>query len=393
VVNGAAPYAADLTGVISGTGAAAGSGDGLVKFGNGNVRLSAANTYTGRTFVGGQGSIFLNSATAFSPNTWMHLDGGAGGTLGGILGLGYNLAADLGVTGGKVHFAASGGFAAFGGDRTVTLNGGSNLTWGSTTSFVATSQNLILGQAKADGKITLTNGIDLNESSRTIHVNDGAAVVDAEMSGVLSGDFGGIVKTGAGTLALTGTSTYLGTTDVLAGKLLVNGALDETYTIVQSAGTLGGNGTIAGFGSISGTLAPGQGIGSLGGGYFSFQLGSIFSYELNSTLTTGDLLHVADLDILDGATLAVTDLAPAVLPEGTKLTLVSYINGYNGGSFTYQGNPLPDGSSFTAGPNRWQINYDDTSGGSNFSAQQAGATGRVTITIVPNVSPYSDWAQ
>ena len=330
---------------------------------------------------------------AFSPNSWMHLDGGAASTVGGILGLGYDLNADLGVTGGKVHFNTSGGFAAFGGNRSVTLNSGAVLTWGSTISFVANAQNLILGQAKADGKITLTNGIDLNDAARTIHVNDGTNAIDAELSGPITSAVGGLTKSGAGTLALSGTSTYAGTTTISAGKLLVNGTLGDTLTSVNTAGTLGGSGSTIGFTSVSGRLAPGQSIGSLGTGYLSLASGSVYSYELNSTLTTGDLTHATDLDLLEGATLTVTDLSPAVLALGTKLTLISHSGAFNSGVFTYQGNTLPNGGSFAVGPNRWQIKYNDTTGGSNFAADQAGATGRVTLTTVDNVSPYDAWAQ
>ena len=73
--------------------------------------------------------------------------------------------------------------------------------------------------------------------------------------------------------------------------------------------------------------------------------------------------------------------------------MISYSGTFNSGVFTYQGNTLPDGGSFAVGPNRWQIKYNDTTGGSNFAADQAGATGRVTLTTVDNVSPYDAWAQ
>jgi autotransporter-associated beta strand protein len=391
VVNGQAPFAADLTGAITGSGFANGTDNALVKFGNGNIRLSGTNTYTGRTIAGGQAAVILNSATAFSPNTWLHLDGGAAGTLGGILGLGYDLTADLGVTGGKVHLASSGGFAAFGANRSVTLNGGAALTWAATPSFVANAQNLILSQAKADATITLTNPIDLNDAERNIHVNNSPAVIDGSLSGALSN--GSLRKSGPGTLALTGTSTYLGNTTILAGTLLVNGTLGETYTSVDTAGTLGGNGTLEGIAFVSGTLAPGESIGSLKVGFLA--LAGNFSYELNSTLNQGDLVHSnSGLDLQEGASLAVSDLSPATLPLGTKLTLISYGGFWNEGVFNYQGNPLPNGGSFSLGGNNWQIKYDDATGGPNFAADQAGAAGYVTLTTVESsASPYDTWAQ
>jgi hypothetical protein len=66
-----------------------------------------------------------------------------------------------------------------------------------------------------------------------------------------------------------------------------------------------------------------------------------------------------------------------------KLTLISYTGGWDEGLFNYQGSPLANLDSFSLGGNEWQIRYDDTSGGSNFSSDQSGATGFVTITAVP----------
>lgn len=388
VANGAAQAAGDISGNVIGSGLANGTGDALVKFGSGNLRLSGSNTYTGRTVVGGEGSVILGSAGAFSPNTWMHLGGGTAGTLGGILGLGAgDLAANLGQSGGQIHFATSGGFAAFGGDRSVTLNGGSTLVWASTTSFVANNENLILGQAKADGTVTLTNDIDLNAAARTVHVNHGAAAVDAELTGGLTGADGALVKSGAGTLLLSGTSSYTGATTVSAGTLLVNGALGNTAVTVASAATLGGAGTIAGSVAVDGTLAPGGGIESLGTGNLAFADTSTYAYQLDSSALAGDLTCAAGtLDIAGGATLTLTELASGTLAEGSKLTLIGYQDAWNSGTFTWLGKPLEDDSRFLLGNNLWQFDYNDTTGGSNFADDQVDANRFVTMTVIPEPS-------
>ncbi len=391
VVNGQAAFAADLTGAITGSGIASGTENALVKFGNGNIRLSGTNTYAGRTVAGGQSAVIIGSAEAFSPNAWMHLDGANAGTLGGILGLGYNLTANLGTTGGHVHFATSGGFAAFGANRSVTLNSGATLVWASTASFVANSQNLIFGQAKADGTLTLTNPIDLNLEERNVHVNNGPAAIDGALSGTLTN--GGLRKAGPGTLALTGTSSYFGDTRVAAGTLLVNGALGDTFTTVETAGTLGGNGSISGSVFAGGSLAPGESIGSLRLGYLVLGETSTYAYELDSSSATGDLTHsTSDLAIVEGAALSVSDLSTAALAPGNKLTLISYSGAWNEVTFTYQGNVLPNGGTISVGGNNWQIKYDDTTGGSNFAAEQSGASTFVTLTTVEG-SAYDFWAQ
>lgn len=219
-----------------------------MKFGNGTLKLSGTNTYTGRTVVGGnEGSVVLGSAGAFSPNTWFHLDGSAAGTLGGTLGLGFgNLTADLGQVAGQVHFASSGGFSAFGADRTVTLNSNAPLVWASTTSFLASARALVLSQPKADGKITLTNPIDLNAAVRIVAANDGSAAIDAELSGNITGSLGSLTKVGAGSLLLSGAAnSYTGNTLVSAGNLTLGTGANLSFILGGTGvnNSVGGTGT------------------------------------------------------------------------------------------------------------------------------------------------------
>lgn len=393
VVDGAAQYAAKISGNITGSGVTSGTGDAVVKFGNANMILTGNNTYTGRTVVGGQGSIILGSAGAASPNTWFALDAGSGGTLGGILGLGHgDLNANLGQSAGNVHFNNSGGFAAFGADRSVTLNSGVALTWASTTSFVANGQNLILGQAKADAKVTVTNDINLNGAARTVHVNNGSSAVDAELAGSLTGTGGGLVKGGAGTLVLSGTSTYTGATTVSAGTLLVNGSLGATTVAVSAGATLGGNGMIEGALNVSGRLSAGNSIESLATGTVSLNNGSTLVHEMNpADAGLADLVASSgQLNLTGTVTLDLTGADSPLWALNDKVTLVSYFDidgstpGWNGGLF----NGYADDSQYTFGSNTWLFNYDDTSGGTNFTGDQAsGANARfVTMTLVPEPS-------
>jgi autotransporter-associated beta strand protein len=194
-------------------------------------------------------------------------------------------------------------------------------------------------------------------------------------------------KTGLGTQVLSGTSTYTGATTISGGTLLVNG----THTggaayAVSAGGTLGGTGSLTAAVNASGTVAPGQSIESLATGAISFLSGSSFAYEFDSSLVTGDLLASAGgLSILSGTTLSLLDLGSGTLPTdgSVKLTLISYAGSWNSGVFDYQGSPLANLNSFSVGGNEWQIRYDDTTGGGNFTADQSGATGFVTITAVP----------
>ena len=115
---------------------------------------------------------------------------------------------------------------------------------------------------------------------------------------------GGLVKTGAGTLLLSGNNSYSGTTAINSGALLVNGSQLSSATTVNSGGTLGGNGTLGAVTITSGgAIAPGTGdslsiltVGNSvwnGGGTYNWQLG-------NATGTAGtewDLISATGISI------------------------------------------------------------------------------------------------
>lgn len=74
---------------------------------------------------------------------------------------------------------------------------------------------------------------------------------------------GGLTKKGAGTLALSGKNTYSGSTFVEQGVLAVNGSVASDIFIGNS-GTLSGDGIMYAFTTAQGgSVAPGNGIGTL----------------------------------------------------------------------------------------------------------------------------------
>jgi uncharacterized protein with beta-barrel porin domain len=87
-----------------------------------------------------------------------------------------------------------------------------------------------------------------------------------------SGNSCSILMQGPGTVVLEGINSYIGGMDsqgnpilgstVTGGRLSVNGQISGGIT-VQGGGTIGGTGIIYGGGSISGTLSPGNSIGTL----------------------------------------------------------------------------------------------------------------------------------
>jgi len=194
-----------------------------------------------------------------------------------------------------------------------TLNGG--YIFGGESAHVSTYSGVIYnGNDSAAGTaVTLTaaTGGRVNVNSVT---RRGTAT-----SGSLGED--SLTKTGAGIVALTGTSSYSGVTNVNAGTLLVNGTISASAAttpknvIVSTTAALGGSGVINRDVVLNGaaTLTPGnmndagQSLGgalTINGGLdlastnvlnFGLGSGTSDSVIVNGNLTLAGTLNVADL--------------------------------------------------------------------------------------------------
>jgi fibronectin-binding autotransporter adhesin len=207
-----------------------GAGTGLTKTDAGTLVLSGTNTYTGSTIVSG-GVLRVGSASNLPSTTNLQLNGG-------VLELAGDIALTAGTGAGQMRWTGSGGFSAFGGDRTVNYNGGSDVTWG--TNFVTNTAPLILSSAASDSKVTFGNNINLGAATRTVVVNNGSADVDAALSGVLSN--GSLTVTGSGALLLSGLSTYTGVTTINGNATavvttLANGGVNSSLGVSGTAAT------------------------------------------------------------------------------------------------------------------------------------------------------------
>ena len=213
--NGSALVDAQLTGAISGS-------NGMTFGGNGTLELTTTNTYAGATTLAG-GVLRLSSSFAFPGG--IATTGGSGNLniAGGVVELNSsNFTRGLGTGASNVQFSSSGGFSAYNpsgtGSRFVNLGGGSaTVNWGA-TSFIPVGQSLILGSPSDNIMVDFQNPINTSPGTAMINVTDGSALVDARLSGVISGT-GGLTVAGSGTLELTNTNTYTGTTLLTGGVL------------------------------------------------------------------------------------------------------------------------------------------------------------------------------
>lgn len=210
----------------------------------------------------------------------------------------------------------------------------------------------VSGTAASTFDTTTSRGNHLANGTTTFNVADatGDANPDLWVRTILrnpSDDYGGtnvpaaMLKTGAGTMALTANNVYTGTTTVNAGTLLVNGSLGAGGGVtVQTGASLGGTGTINSAVAVNpgGTLAPGASIGTLTVNS-SLTLNGNLAVEVNTAAApSNDVVNVTGtLSSSVAGAVTVTNLGPA-LAAGQSFKLFNKAL-VNGGAFSIQ--PAP----------------------------------------------------
>lgn len=385
-VNTGATYT--VSGAVSGTGTLNKTGDGALTVSNTTSLTGGANVTAGTLTAANIGGTASTATIHVNSGATMNFTGG-------------DVANTLTGSGSVVNTA---GTVVFNGDNSgfsgsFTQNSDGNMQFGTSNSGSAsasvmlTNGELIMAgvgdYTVKMGSLATASGKNIrggNSATGTTTLEVGALGVDTTVSGGINN--GGakvlaLTKVGSGALTLAGTNNYTGATNVTAGSLVVNGNISTSSTTV-SGGTLQGSGSVAVLNATGGIVAPGNSIESLGAGNVSFGTGATYAYELDSQALNGDLLDSSGtLVIASGSILTLTELASGTLAPGDKLTLISYTGSWNGGVFDYLGNALADDSTLTLGFNQWTVNYNDLTGGGNFTSDQAGATGFVTLTVVP----------
>lgn len=341
-------------GTLYGHGGSGGFGGGGGGGAGGTLTTSGNGGFGGGGGGGGVGSIETGGNGGF---------GGGGGSFGGQPGFGAMIGGQS--TGGDG--LGTGGAIFVRDGSSLTIDGGS---FTSNTVARGNPAYLNMGQAIFLGSnVTLS----VNTGSMTIAETLGG---DGGVASIFGGNSdGGIIKTGTGTLVLSGANNYSGGTIINAGTLLVNNTTGSgtglpnvagsggTVT-VNHAGTLGGSGIIEGSVTVNsgGTLAPGASPGILTINNIVFQPGSFLSIELKGTATGTqyDQLMINGTVDLGSSTLAL-NLEFAATPGNSFFILVN--DGTEAIHGTFAG--LPQDGSMMIGDQLFGISYqgDFNSGG------------------------------
>jgi outer membrane autotransporter protein len=332
------------------------SGGGLVVTGSGGtLTLTGANSYSGGTDVHGGATLAVSAdgALGAAATTLKLGDATTTGTLrfagtfnlnaaraialgtgGGIIDLGANTGTIAqAITGGALVVTGNGGTLTLGNAANsyaggTDVHGGATLAVSADGALGAAGTSLKLGDATTAGTLRFGSAFTLN-ATRSIVLGASGGIIDTNgntgtIASVVTG--GGLTKTGAGNLILTGASTLTGPASVNAGTLSINGSIASAVS-VNSGGTLGGTGTVGATTVASGgTIAPGNSIGTLHvNGNLTLASGAVTAIELSPA--AADQIAVSGTAAL-GGTLAFSQGA-GTYTAGTdfKLVTASAVNG------------------------------------------------------------------
>jgi autotransporter-associated beta strand protein len=330
--------------------------DGVIDDGASTYNITVLQAGTGRTTLGGN-------------NTF---DGNISVTAGYLRATHANALGDS-TTSSTISFANTASLELAG---NITLPANKSLTF-SLNGVNNTDPKLInvSGNNTIDGTITLAGNEQFDVASgTTLTISSGI---------IQTGGSRFLVTSGAGTLILSGTSSYSGGTFITGGSLLVNGDISASDTVdVFGTGTIGGSGTLPDVSVNSGgTLAPGNSPGMISTGNLSMGSGATYSVELNGTTvgTQYDQTDVTGTVDLTNATLSMSlGFTPAF---GDTFTIIS-----NDGTDAITGtfNGLAEGATFTVSGTTFQISYV---GGSNGNDVVLTALEAPTVSVTADNNP------
>jgi autotransporter-associated beta strand protein len=317
------------------------------------------------TTIGGSASgeqssfiLFDNMATADHATFVINGAMGAGLTATELFFMDVTTAANARITANGGVGGSDGGVIFFqdkskGGKASITLNGNAELD-------IRTHKapGVTIGSLTGPGSVLLgTNTLTIGSNNQS-----------TTYSGVIE-DTGGVSKSGAGMLILSGANLYTGNTTVNGGMLVANnkrGSATGTGSVQVQAGTLGGKGF------ITGTVTVGSGTGS--GAFLApsvalkqpatLTLKSTLTFKADSTYTytlkakrnksQSDQVVAKGVTIESGAQFNFVGTAQGKLRQGTSFSIIS-----NTASTPISGTfaNLPDGAVISVSGNNLQASY------------------------------------
>ena len=262
--------------------------------------------------------------------------------------------------GGSIQFYDNSG----GGMASVAVFGNGSLVNGHKWSQVT------IGSLEGDGLVFLgANGLIIGSNNRS-----------TQFSGLIQDD-GSLTKIRNGTFTLSGANTYTGVTTIEAGTLRVDnqiGSATGTGTVNVNAGTLGGGGIITG----ATTVGTGDGTGSLLApsvgnnrpttltiqNALTFKADGAYTFNLDTKKAKADQVAANGVTIQSGAQFTFSAVANKRLQTSQAFTAINNTSATAiSGTFAN----LAEGSTFSAGRNKYQVSY-------------AGGDGNdLTLTVVP----------
>ncbi len=341
---------------------------------NGNLRLNIGENGTGTFTINGglvsltnpqnnsQSGLYVGGGNGGSGSGTLNVNGGTLATVDPLIyvGASANSNGTINMVGGRV--INSGGLVlgnASGATGTLNLNSGlfqaNAVTSNGGTGYLYFNGGT-LQISGAGGSIAATNGgnlsLYLGQSGATIDTNGNSiqALVPLVPNPSLVGTDGGLIKLGAGVLALNssnGQSTYQGPTQVSGGTLLVTGGLPNTSNInIASGAGLGGDGTMPSVAlAASATLAPGYTIlnpaqvGTISPATLTSN-GGILTFKLSNSNSTGnDQINVTGNVSLTNVTFNISSLLNGALQSGSY-DLLNYGSSSSLSGLTLTGLPL-----------------------------------------------------
>jgi len=376
-------YDLAVSGDITGSGGLAKIGDGTLTLSGiisntngistsaGTLILSGANTYTGNTTVNG-GTLKLGAAGVIADVSALIVNGTfdmnsyseAVGSLAGSGTVTSSAAGLMTLTAGEDNTSTTFSGIIEDGSGTVSLAkaGAGTLTLsGSNTYTGTTAVNAGTLQVGKSNAITTTTALtmadvasailDLNDFNQTIgslagggttggNVTLGSgtlAVGDATSTayaGIIS-ETGSLVKQGAGTLTLSGSNTYTGTTSINSGVISCN-----TVATSDSAQSLGQGATVnlgvaaTSSGTLKYTGSTGtldKAINALGNGSDTIQNSGAGVLTLSGIITKdGTILTLKDGEFLVSGKITGASADSDLIVDGSTVTLTNANNDYNG---------------------------------------------------------------